>query len=265
VSKLETVAGIFGARWGVPALVWQFEGLQTRMQFDSTTAQSLWHRHRITFHPRVRDPVPVQGAESRFERFTQHLPGALMPLGSYSYCRSHFGHVARIGRYCSIGAGVQVMGDSHPTDWVSSSPVFYRRKRAGQWGSARQDFPDFRALGPPVQIADDVWIGDDVLLAHGVRLGTGCIVAARSVVTRDVEPYAIVGGAPARVIRMRFPDALIERLLASHWWDWPVQTWDAIDPAAIERFLDHADTMTAAHPPMPEHRFTLAQALAPPG
>lgn len=233
------------------------------MQIDGSTAKALWNSHRIMFHPRLRDPVRVTGADARFERFTQHLPGAFMPLGAYSYSRSHFGHVDQIGRYCSIGAGVQVMGDSHPTGWVSSSPVFYRRKRAGQWGSARQEFPEFRALGPPIEIGHDVWIGDDVLLAHGVRLGTGCIVAARSVVTRDVPPYAIVGGTPARVIRSRFAEPLVERLLASRWWEWPLETWDAIDPTRVEALLDHAATLPGTVAPLDDTRFTLAEALAP--
>jgi len=235
------------------------------MQIDSATAQTLWRSHKVIFHPRLRDPVDVVGANARFERFTQHLPGAFMPLGAYSYSRSHFGHVTRIGRYCSIGAGVQVMGDSHPMDWVSSSPVFYRRKRANQWGSARQGFPDFHALGPSVEVGDDVWIGDDVLLAHGVRLGTGCVVAARSVVTRDVGPYEIVAGTPARTVRTRFPDPQIERLLASRWWEWPLETWDTIDPTRIESLLEHAATVAGAVPPLADLRFTLSEALATPG
>jgi acetyltransferase-like isoleucine patch superfamily enzyme len=234
------------------------------MEFDATTAALLYERHRILFHPRVRGRVAVQGADARFERCTQHLPGAFLPLGAYSYARSHFGHVARIGRFCSIGSGVEVMGDAHPVDWLSASPAFYRRKRAEQWGSARATFPDFNVFGPPVDIGHDVWIGDGALLAHGVRLGTGCVVAARAVVTRDVPPYAIVGGTPARIIRHRFDAATIDRLLASRWWDWPLSAWDGTDirdiPAVLARAAELADTV----PPLAEHRMTLAQALADP-
>ena len=232
-------------------------------QIDATHARTLYERHRLLFHPRLLKPVPVQGAKARFEARSQHMPGAFMPLGAFSYCRSHFDHVARIGRYCSIGSGVAVMGDSHPVDWVSTSPAFYRRKRAQHWGSARQAFPDFAALGAPVDIGDDVWIGDDVLLAHGVRLGTGCIVAARAVVTRDVPPYAIVGGTPARIIRPRFDDATVSALLASRWWDWPLEAYDPIDPRDISALLSRAAELAETTPPLPERRMTLAQALAP--
>ena len=232
------------------------------MQFDATLAALLFERHRILFHPRLRGSVAVQGADARFEACTQHLPGAFLPLGAYSYARSHFGDVARIGRYCSIGAGVEVMGDAHPVGWLSASPAFYRRKRAAHWGSARTVFADFNPYGPPVDIGDDVWIGDGALLAHGVRLGTGCVVAARAVVTRDVPPYAIVGGTPARIIRYRFDDATIERLLAARWWDWPLAAWDNTDPRDIPAILGRAAELAQTAPPMPERRMTLAEALA---
>jgi acetyltransferase-like isoleucine patch superfamily enzyme len=235
------------------------------MQFDASHAATLFQRHRILFHPRVRGTIAVQGADALFEACTQHMPGAFLPLGAYSYARSFFGHVARIGRYCSIGADVEVMGDSHPVGWLSASPAFYRRKRAAQWGSARQSFPDFNVYGPPVDIGDDVWIGDGALLAHGVRLGTGCVVAARAVVTRDVPPYAIVGGTPARTIRHRFDDVIVERLLAARWWDWPLSAWDSTDTRDIPAVLDRAAELAQTVPPMPEHRMTLAQALAQSG
>ena len=235
------------------------------MTFDSSHARTLWLNHRILFHPRVTRPVPVRGGDARFEACTQHLPGAFMPLGAYSYARSHFHHVARIGRYCSIGAGVEVMGDDHPVDWLSASPAFYRPKRAARWGSARQSFPEFGTHGPAVEIGDDVWIGDEVLLAHGVRLGTGCVVAARSVVTRDVPPYAIVGGIPARVIRKRFDDATVERLLAARWWEWGLGAWDSVDPRDIPVVLDHAARLAETVPTMPERRMTLSEALGATG
>ncbi|MFM2389890.1 MAG: hypothetical protein RLZZ437_1445 [Pseudomonadota bacterium] len=228
----------------------------------ATGAARLQKDHGILFFPQLRGEALVQGADHLLERFSQHLPAKFMPLGAYSYSRSFFTNVARIGRYCSVGERVTVMGNRHPVDWASSNPVFYRRKRAKAWGSARALFPEFDDLGPPVEIADDVWIGDDVLLAHGVKLGTGCVVAARAVVTHDVPPYAIVAGTPARVIRLRFSEQVVERMLASAWWDWPVSAWDAVDPRAIDAFLARADMLRDSLPRLPEARFTPAQLIA---
>lgn len=224
-------------------------------------ATRLQRDHGILFFPQLRSEVPLQGADNLLEKNTQHLPGQFMPLGACSYSRSFFANVLRIGRYCSIGENVSVMGNRHPVDWVSSNPVFYRRKRARAWGSNRAVFPDFDDLGPPVEIADDVWIGDDVLLAHGVKLGTGCVVAARSVVIHDVPPYTIVAGAPARTVRLRFAEPVVARLIASAWWEWPVSAWDGTDPRAIDAFLDHADKLRETLPPLAEERFKPAQLI----
>ena len=154
------------------------------------------------------------------------------------------------------------MGDKHPTDWLSSSPVFYRRSRAKRWGSNRAEFPDFSSRGSRVVIDNDVWIGDDVILGHGVHLGTGCVVATRSVVTKDVPPYTIVGGTPARIIRKRFDDNVIADLLASRWWCWPISVWDELDPTSITEILNHLDKGLATTPDLPEDRFSITKLMA---
>jgi len=231
------------------------------MKLDPETAAALKKRFGIIFFPRVSDSIDVLGSDVLLESNSQHRPGQFMPLGSYSYSRSYFGQVSRIGRYCSIGANVTVMGESHPTDWISTSPIFYRPRRASTWQSKRQDFPHFQATGAKVEIGNDVWIGDDVLLATGVNVGTGAIIAARSIVTSDVPPYAIVGGSPAKHIRWRFDADIIDSLLLSEWWDWPVATWDTCDPQNIEAFLAMAEKAKAEFPKMPDTRIAIRKIL----
>ena len=231
-------------------------------RLDREIAAVLDRDYGIGFYPKVTGSVAIKNGGVFFERFSQHNPGQFMPLGSYSYSLSFFPHVARIGRYCSIGTGVEVMGNHHPVDWVSASPVFYNRKRAKRWQSGRGSFPPFQDLGPPVEIENDVWIGNGVLLAHGVKLGTGSVIAARSIVTRDVPPYAIVGGAPARFIRWRFDEKIIERLVESQWWKWPVSAWDETDPRDISAFIDRATEVRQTLLPMPEVRMTANELIA---
>jgi acetyltransferase-like isoleucine patch superfamily enzyme len=122
-----------------------------------------------------------------------------------------------VGRYCSIGKSCEIGAPSHPNDWLTSSPVAF--------GLARH-FPDEKGMFPqalyqpyrPTTIGSDVWIGSLVLVNAGVRIGHGAIIGAGAVVTADVEPYAIVAGAPARTIRYRFKKSTIDRLLATQWW-----------------------------------------------
>lgn len=135
-------------------------------------------------------------------------------IGAYSYVNQ--GSLIAsgvIGKFCSIGYGCQIGLPEHPLDRLSSSPFTYGRNNI--FGVPRQ-WDDFRE--PPV-IGNDVWIGSRAIILQGVRLGDGAVVAAGAVVTNAVAPYTIVGGVPARVIRKRFPESVIEKLIAMQWWE----------------------------------------------
>lgn len=127
--------------------------------------------------------------------------------------------VASIGRYCSIAAGT-VLGhsrQSHPLEWLSTHSKLFAM-RAAQGGDTSGHY-----RSSPTTIGHDVWIGRDAMIMDGITLGTGAVVGAQSLVNKDVPPYAIVAGTPARIIRYRFEPALIERLLASQWWELPAE------------------------------------------
>jgi acetyltransferase-like isoleucine patch superfamily enzyme len=122
---------------------------------------------------------------------------------------------AVIGAFCSISPGVTIItGGIHPQDWVSLYPFRINWKMEGAFADG---MPYSRG---DVAIGCDVWLGTDAMVLSGVTIGHGSIVAARSVVTRDVPPYAIVAGCPARVVRYRFPPEMIDQLLRIAWWNW---------------------------------------------
>lgn len=122
---------------------------------------------------------------------------------------------ADIGHFCSIANQVVVGGGRHPVDWAGMSPVFYEGR-----DSVAKKFSTFPRPSPQrTSIGSDVWIGYSAIIMQGVTIGDGAVIGAGSVVTRDVPPYAIVGGSPARLIRYRFDGPLREALLASRWWD----------------------------------------------
>jgi chloramphenicol O-acetyltransferase type B len=121
----------------------------------------------------------------------------------------------RIGSYCSLAPFEVFLGGNHHTEWVSQFPFRSRWDLPGRAddGYGRGD----------VVLGSDVWIGTGALILSGVTIGHGAVVGARAVVTRDVRPYAVVAGNPAREVRRRFDDSTAEQLLADPWWDWPVE------------------------------------------
>jgi virginiamycin A acetyltransferase len=121
---------------------------------------------------------------------------------------------------------------NHPTTFVTTSPITYLSNR----GFVDDDLPERMNPGRNgrVTIGNDVWIGHGAILLPAVNVGDGAIVAAGAVVTKDVPPYAIVGGNRASVIRLRFDEATVERLLAIRWWDWD----DHLIRERIDEFTD---------------------------
>lgn len=126
-----------------------------------------------------------------------------------------------IGRFCAIARGVKFImnGANHKLSGFSTYPfqIF-----GGGWERHMPELSEFPNKGDTL-IGNDVWIGYEALIMPGVKIGDGAIISSRSVVTRDVPPYTLVGGNPAEPLKQRFPDVVVERLLAIAWWDWPVE------------------------------------------
>lgn len=138
-------------------------------------------------------------------------------MGRYSYIGSGTRITdTNIGSFCSIGARCGIGGGLHPTNMVSTSPVFLQGRNILKKNFASIPYEPSKA----VNIGNDVWIGEGVCIMSGVSIGDGSIIGAHAVVTHDVEPYTIVAGVPARIIRKRFDDYVIERLEGIKWWDW---------------------------------------------
>lgn len=130
---------------------------------------------------------------------------------------------AEIGKFCSIGSYVRFAVGAHPTrTWVSTHPAFFSPvKQSGITFSDKVLFQEkvFADSEHYVVIGNDVWIGDNVTILSGIKIGDGAILAAGSVVTKDVEAYSIVGGSPAKLIRYRFDKPDRDFLLSLKWWD----------------------------------------------
>ncbi|MGB3339690.1 MAG: type B chloramphenicol O-acetyltransferase [Devosia sp.] len=176
--------------------------------------------------------------ESPFKgiRLNEQVTHPNIQVGRYSYYSGYYhGHsfddCARfllpdpdadkliIGSFCSVGSGaafIMAGNQGHRYDWVSSFPFFYMPEEPAFAGA----LDAFAPAGNTV-IGNDVWIGTEAIIMPGITIGHGAVIGTRALVTKDVEPYTIVGGNPAKPIRRRFDDDQIAMLLEMAWWDWP--------------------------------------------
>ena len=137
-------------------------------------------------------------------------------IGKYSYIGNNsFVSDTNIGNFTSISTDCYIGGTSHPTEWVSTSPVFHKWSNIMKKNFARHEFEIFKRT----EIGSDVWIGNRVMIKAGVTIGDGAVIGMGSIVTKDVGPYEIWAGNPARLIRKRFDDETIARLQETEWWN----------------------------------------------
>lgn len=152
----------------------------------------------------------------RYNRLTNNVRMSYCKMGDYSYVNNDSViNRADIGKFTCIGSNVTIGLGIHPTDLVSVHPTFYTNKHENYFAKDHH-FEEYKRT----TIGNDVWIGSNAIILGGLTIGDGAIIAAGAVVTKDVEPFKVVGGVPAKPIKSRFTEDQIARIKTTEWWNW---------------------------------------------
>ena len=208
------------------------------------------HRYKVRYKCVFEDNVIIDsfGQFEGMNRLTADVTFLTSSIGYASYIGNRsFIKNTKIGRYTCIANDVMTVAGSHPTSkFVSIHPAFYSTRKQSGFTYVQEDkFSDFKYIDKKftVIIGNDVWIGSGVKIMEDVTIHDGAVVAAGAIVTKDVPPYAIVGGVPAKIIKYRFDDETIKKLLDLKWWE-KDQEWikkHADDFVDVEKILDNSE------------------------
>ena len=208
------------------------------MTIDETAANPVVTARRLGETPYIHEPSRVVASNiGPWTSIGAHCSIVESNFLDYSYAAGDVQIIySDIGKFCSIASHVRLNPGNHPMGRVTQHHMTYRRVQYGFGETDDAAFFDWRRADK-VTIGHDVWIGHGAIVLPGVTVGTGAVIGAGAVVTKDIEPYTIAVGVPARPLRPRFDAGVVEALLAIAWWDWPREVLE-------ERFEDLNDLET---------------------
>ena len=198
---------------------------------------------RKTDQPKIHQTAQLKGCKvGRYCEIGERVILREVTVGDFSYFeRNGEGIYASVGKFCSIAANVRINALEHPVERLTMHKLTYRPNEYFRFHGLDQDFRE-RRRERHVTIGHDVWIGHGAVILPGVTIGTGAVIGANAVVSKDVAPFQIVVGVPAKPIRFRFDEPVRQRILASAWWEWPVEKIAEVIPdmqaMGIVAFLD---------------------------
>jgi phosphonate metabolism protein (transferase hexapeptide repeat family) len=198
--------------------------------------------------PRVHSSSTIRDCElGQFTDVAERVLMAETTLGDYSYVERQCEIIyTRIGKFCAIASDVRINALNHPMERISQHKITYRPNEYFLYAKVDKDFREKRKSAI-VEIGHDVWIGHGAIVLPGLKIGHGAVIAAGAVVTKDVEPFAVVAGVAAKRIKWRFPKKTRARILALAWWEWPhdrlAECVVDMRELSVEAFLDkHENT-----------------------